>query len=87
MGKKTDKDAVVPEIAMAAVERDDSDKKPKGKKLALKLGRETYNRLKGYVSAYNDDPARLTPKTDAERVIHEAIVSLLSHHSKGTPHA
>ncbi len=61
-----------------------SGKKQSGsKKMDIEIDRETWNNLEAYIDSYNKDPGRTTPKTDAERVIHEALAIHLGSNAKG----
>ncbi len=53
------------------------------KRVRLEIPRDTWIRLEDYIKAYNKDPQRLSPKTDAERIIHEALAAHLASSPKG----
>lgn len=60
------------------------DRKPSAsKKVKLDILRDNWNSLNAYIKAYNKNPQRLTPKTDVERVIHEALAAHLASSLKG----
>lgn len=89
MGKntKTKDPAGVPaaasEIKASGGEASGAKAKPKSKKLKLELGRDTLKRLDSYIDSYNRDPERITPKTDADRVVNEAVAAMLAARAKG----
>ena len=53
------------------------------KKIKLEILRENWVNLNAYIKTYNKDSRRMTPKTDVERVIHEALAAHLASSRKG----
>jgi hypothetical protein len=53
------------------------DKKKPGK-LHVEIPKANWARLEAVIKAYNEDPARLTPKIKPAHVINEALVHFLS---------
>ncbi len=80
MGKNTT-NAVVGD---AQTNKGKRDRKPSSsKKVQLEILRDNWINLKAYINAYNKDSLRMTPKTDVERVIHEALATHLASNPKG----
>jgi hypothetical protein len=80
MGKeKTGADA-----ADARPDQKKPDWKPSAsKRIKLEILRENWINLNSYIKGYNKDSLRMSPKTDVERVIHEALAAHLASSPKG----
>ena len=53
------------------------------KKVRIEIFHDNWIKLNAYIKSYNKDSRRMTPKTDVERVIHEALAAHLASGAKG----
>jgi hypothetical protein len=52
--------------------------RPKPSKLHVEIPRANWDRIQGYLKAYNEDEGRMTPKIKLAHVVNMALVQFLS---------
>lgn len=65
---------------VAAAKPEPKRKKVKGvdsKKLHIEIARGNWKRMDAYISTYNSDPARITPKIGVAHVVNQALAGML----------
>jgi hypothetical protein len=80
MGKKK---KIVDDGETKSAKENTTGKPSASKKIRLEIPRDTWVRLEAYIKNYNKDPERLSPKTDTDRVIFEALAAHLASSPKG----